>query len=112
MSFRSPDTATVPRYPVIFGDKMLERGGGTVQRHVYPANGRTTCEIGLASTHDVDNAIQAARAAFPAWRALPGDKRRDLMFKMAAVIEQHTQELVDLLVLENGCPTMVAPFMA
>jgi aldehyde dehydrogenase (NAD+) len=34
------------------------------------------------------------------------------MFKMAAVIEQHTQELVDLLVLENGCPTMVAPFMA
>src|SRR5882724_7740391 len=107
MSFRSPDIAIVPRHPVIIGERLLEQGAGSVQRHVYPANGRTTCEIRLASTQDVDNAVQAARAAFPAWRALSGDKRRDLMLKLAALIEQHSKEFVELLTLENGAPTMV-----
>jgi len=111
MSFKSPDTATIPRHPVIIGEKMLKRGAGNTQCHVYPANGRETCEIGLASPQDVDSAVQAARAAFPTWRALPGDKRRDLMFKMAAVIEQHAQEFSGLSTLENGCPSMIAPFI-
>ena len=70
------------------------------------------CEISLASAQDVDDAVQAARAAFPAWRALPGDKRRDLMFKMAGLIEQHAKELAELSTLENGSPTMMAPFIA
>lgn len=112
MSFKSPDTAIIPRHPVIIGERMLERGSGSLQRHVYPANGRTTCEIGLAAPQDVERAVQAARAAFPAWRALAGDKRRDLLFKMAAVIEQHAQELAQLSTLENGCPSLIAPFVA
>jgi aldehyde dehydrogenase (NAD+) len=111
MSFRSPDTVLVPRHPVIVGERLIERGAGSLQRHVYPANGRTTCEIGLASTQDVDAAVQAARAAFPSWRALPGDKRRDLMFKMASVIEQHAKELAELGTLENGSPSMMSSFI-
>ncbi len=111
MSFSSPDTARVPRHPVIIGERLMERGSGSVQRHIYPANGRVTCEIGLASTQDVDDAVQAARAAFPAWRALPGDKRRDLMFRLAGVIEQHAKELAELCTLENGSPSMMAAFM-
>jgi aldehyde dehydrogenase (NAD+) len=112
MSFSSPNAAIIPRYPVIIGDQRRERGSGIVHRHVYPANGRPTGEVQLASAQDVDQAVQAARAAFPAWRALPGDKRRDLMFRMAAVIEQHTKELAELSVLENGSSSMVAPFIA
>ena len=112
MSFRSPDTAILPRYPVISGAKLLDRGTGSLHRHIYPANGRTTCEIGLASPRDVDEAVEAARAAFPAWRALSGDKRRDLMLRLAAVIEQHACELAQLSTLENGCPSLIAPFIA
>ena len=112
MSFRSPSTAIVPRHPVIIGDSLLARGGGSVRRHVYPANGCTTCEIALASTAEVDQAVGAARAAFPAWRSLAGDKRRDLMLRMAVVIEQHARELAELATLENGCPSLVAPHMA
>ena len=111
MAFSSPDTGILPRYPVIVADQMLERGSGSVHKHIYPANGRVTCELALASPQDVDNAVQAARAAFPAWRALPGDKRRDLMFRMAAVIEQHAKDLAALSTLENGSPSMVTPYM-
>jgi len=112
MSFRSPDTAVIPRHPLIIGERLIERGSGSVQRHVYPANGRVTCEINLASADEVDAAVRCARAAFPAWRALSGDKRRDLMLRMAALIEQHARELADLSTLENGSPIMLTPFIA
>src|SRR5271163_3487200 len=112
MSFASPNTTILPRHPVIIGDTLSVRGSGKVQSHVYPANGRITCEINLASTQDVDKAVRAARGAFPVWRALSGDKRRDLMFKMAATIEAHARELAELSTLENGSPSMIAPFIA
>jgi aldehyde dehydrogenase (NAD+) len=112
MTFRSPNTAILPRHPVIIGGVLSERGSGKVQHHVYPANGRVTCEITLASAQDVERAVQAARAAFPAWRALSGDKRRDLMLKMAGLIEESGKELAELSTLENGSPIMITPFIA
>jgi len=112
MAFRSPNTQALPRHSLIFGDTVLERGSGKVQPHIYPANGRVTREIGFASADDVDRAVQAARAAFPVWRALPGDKRRDLMLKMASVIEQHAKEFAELSTAENGSASMVAPYIA
>jgi len=110
VSFETPSVA-VPRYAVIAGERRLERGSGAVHAHVYPANGRVTREIAQAGPGDVDLAVQAARAAYPAWRALPGDKRRDLLLKLAALLEQNLQALGALLTLENGAPTLVGPFM-
>lgn len=112
MAFQVPNTPSVPRHPVIIGDQLRERGSGQAHGHIYPANGQTTCEIALAGPQDVEQAVQAARAAFPAWRALAGDKRRDLMLKMAALIEQHAKELAELSTLENGSPSMMTPFIA
>src|SRR5713101_6636794 len=85
MTYRAPDTALLPRYPVIAGGKPSE-GGGMLVPHVYPATGQVTAEVRLASVADVDTAVAAARKAAPGWRALTGDKRRDLMFKLAALI--------------------------
>jgi len=112
MAFRSPNTQALPRYSLIVGDTMLERGSGKAHPHIYPANGRITREITFASADDVNRAVQAARGAFPAWRALPGDKRRDLLLKMAATIEQHTKDLAELSTAENGSASMVAPYVA
>lgn len=112
MSFQIPSRQFIPPHALIIGDRKSERGSGSVQRHVYPANGQVTCDITLAGPQDVDLAVQAARAAFPAWRALSGDKRRDLMLKMASVIEQHAKELAELSTLENGFASFAAPFVA
>ena len=111
MTFQVPSKDILPQYPVIIGDQRLQRGKGETWAHVYPATGAVTAEIALASPEDVDAAVQAARAAFPAWRALPGDKRRDLMLKMAQVLEQHVPDLSALMTIENGSPTMMTPFM-
>ncbi len=112
MSFELRNRNILPRHAVIIGEQLLAGGSGKSYAHIYPANGQTTCELTLAGSQDVDLAVQASRAAFPAWRALPGDKRRDLMLKMATVIEQHAKELAELSTLENGSAIMVTPYIA
>jgi aldehyde dehydrogenase (NAD+) len=112
MGFELRRNSILPRHAVIIGEQRIERGSGKSHAHIYPANGQITCELTLAGAQDVDRAVQASRAAFPAWRALQGDKRRDLMLKMAIVIEQHAKELAELSTSENGSASMVTPYMA
>lgn len=102
MGFQNPDLAALPKYPIIIGDSLAEAGSGQTMAHIYPATGRVTREIRLGNADDVDRAVAAARAAFPAWRALPGDKRRNLFFKLADLIESRAKEFVPALVGENG----------
>ena len=111
MSFPLPDCSVLPRHVSVIGDSMNKQGSGQSWSHIYPANGQVTNEFNLAGTADVESAVQAAREAFPAWRDMPGDKRRALMLKLADLIEQNAGVLSTLATLENGSPAMVAPYM-
>ncbi|HML47119.1 MAG TPA: CoA-acylating methylmalonate-semialdehyde dehydrogenase, partial [Clostridia bacterium] len=51
---------------------------------------------------EVESAIAAAKAAFPAWRDTPVKKRADLMFKLRGLIERDLDELTLMLATENG----------
>jgi acyl-CoA reductase-like NAD-dependent aldehyde dehydrogenase len=112
MSFATPEGIVIPRHCVVAGDRCIERGNGIAWTHIYPVNGEETRQLQLAGPRDVELAVQAARAALPAWRALAGDKRRDLLLKVAAVIELHGKELAALATLENGAPSMMTPYIA
>jgi len=95
---------------VIAGGKPSE-GGGMFVPHVYPATGQVTAEVRLASVADVDAAVAAARKAAPGWRALTGDKRRDLMFRLAALIEQNSRQLAQISTIENGSTIMTTSYL-
>jgi acyl-CoA reductase-like NAD-dependent aldehyde dehydrogenase len=112
MGFQQPVAEALPRYPVIIGDALEEQGGGDMFAHVYPATGAVTREFRMASPADVDRAVAAARAAHPAWRALPGDKRRDLMFRLAALFEEQAATMTPLLTAENGSIILAGPHMS
>jgi acyl-CoA reductase-like NAD-dependent aldehyde dehydrogenase len=112
MALQSPRTDLLPRHPLIIGNQKFERGGGQSWAHVYPANGAVTSELTLASAKDVDAAVSAARAAFPAWRALPGDKRRDIMFKLATSFERDGELLAQLATIETGNSIMTTSFLS
>ena len=110
MTYQAPDTTLLPRYPLIAGGKRSD-GSGAVMTHIYPATGHVTSEVRLASVADVDMAVAAARKAAPGWRALSGDKRRDLMFKLAALIEQNSKQLAQLSTIENGSTIMTTGYL-
>ena len=111
MGFQKPIADGLPRHPVIIGGVEEQAGGGDLLAHIYPGTGTVTAELRMASPADVDRAVAAARAAFPAWRALSGDKRRDLMFRLAASMEAESQNLAPILTAENGSGIVMSGYM-
>ena len=111
MAFQIPNKAILPHHSLIVGGE-LGNGTGAAFDHIYPATGDVTSHLPLASVADVDAAVASARAAAPAWRAMTGDKRRDLMFKLATLCEADAQRLGQLVSIENGSVIMTSPYMA
>jgi malonate-semialdehyde dehydrogenase (acetylating)/methylmalonate-semialdehyde dehydrogenase len=67
-----------------------------------PARGQVSGRVALASAAEVDAAVQAARAAAPAWAATPPLKRARVMFRFKDLIEEHADELAAILTAEHG----------
>jgi malonate-semialdehyde dehydrogenase (acetylating)/methylmalonate-semialdehyde dehydrogenase len=67
-----------------------------------PATGQQIAEVNLASAADVDRAVAAAKAAFPAWRAVPLSRRAEVFFNLRSLIETHREELAHAISTENG----------
>jgi acyl-CoA reductase-like NAD-dependent aldehyde dehydrogenase len=111
MAFKDPDAHSLPRYPIVIGNSREEKGSGILMPHFYPGTGKVTREIVMADTSDVDRAVAAAREAFPAWRALTGDKRRDLFFRLASLLESRSAEFVPSLIAENGTIASLSLYM-
>jgi len=67
-----------------------------------PATGERTGEVAFASAEEVDDAIAAAHAAFPEWRALSLARRAELFFRIRELLNEHRQELAQILTAEHG----------
>ena len=67
-----------------------------------PATGEPLGRAPAGSAPEVDAAVQAAQAAFPAWRSLPAGDRVQFLFKLKALLEEHLDELAALITTENG----------
>ncbi|HUF49303.1 MAG TPA: CoA-acylating methylmalonate-semialdehyde dehydrogenase [Longimicrobiales bacterium] len=67
-----------------------------------PATAQPLARVPLSSPADVDAAVRAAQAAFPAWRATPVVERARVLFRLKALLEEHFEELATLLTREHG----------
>ena len=71
-----------------------------------PATGATITEVALAEAADIDLAVKAARDALqvPAWKLMTGAQRGRILYKLADLLEQQREELVQLESLDAGKP--------
>ncbi|MBB5321987.1 CoA-acylating methylmalonate-semialdehyde dehydrogenase [Marinobacter oulmenensis] len=67
-----------------------------------PATGAVTGEVALASASDVDRAVAAAGAAFPAWADTPPIRRARVMFRFLELLNQHKDDLARAITAEHG----------
>jgi malonate-semialdehyde dehydrogenase (acetylating)/methylmalonate-semialdehyde dehydrogenase len=67
-----------------------------------PATSEILGRTPMSSPAEVDAAVQAASAAFPAWRRTPPGERVQYLFKFKNLLEDHIDELSRLITLENG----------
>mmetsp|Transcript_8596 Transcript_8596/g.17064 ORF Transcript_8596/g.17064 Transcript_8596/m.17064 type:complete len:502 (-) Transcript_8596:79-1584(-) len=75
---------------------------------VNPATEEVICQVHEANEDHVDQAVQAAKAAFhrnAPWRTMNASARRDLILKLADLMERDHDYLVKLESLDNGKPT-------
>jgi malonate-semialdehyde dehydrogenase (acetylating)/methylmalonate-semialdehyde dehydrogenase len=76
--------------------------GGATQPVYNPATGAVIRRVELADRTTVEQAIAAAEAAFPAWRATPPAKRARIMFRFKQLLEERADEICRLLTEEHG----------
>ena len=69
---------------------------------INPANSKTIGKVGLSEKCDVDNAVAAAKKAFPAWSSKTIKQRAAIMMKFHALVKEHAQQMAELIVQENG----------
>src|SRR6476661_10412124 len=67
-----------------------------------PATGVVVRRVPFCSDADIDTAVQAAKAAFPAWRKTPPLRRARVLMRYRELLERHQQELAALITEEHG----------
>ncbi|CDG83607.1 methylmalonate-semialdehyde dehydrogenase [Janthinobacterium agaricidamnosum NBRC 102515 = DSM 9628] len=67
-----------------------------------PATGDVTARVALASDSDINDAVAAADAAFPAWADTSPLRRARIMFKFKELLEQNADKLAALITSEHG----------
>jgi len=100
MSQSTPDFYEL--YHFINGEKVAGTSGGRVGDIFNPSLGVKSAEVPLASKADVESAIAAAQAAFPAWSGMSVLARSRIMTKFVHLLYKHQHELSELVCKEHG----------
>lgn len=80
----------------------IATAGGPTYSKLNPATGEVIAQVTKGTAADVDMAIQAAVAAYPAWRALSVIQRAELLRAAAQLIQQRKSEIAEIVHLETG----------
>ena len=82
--------------------EWIDSTGDEIADVLNPATEEVIAKVPVGTTDDVDKAVAAAKAAFPAWNATPIEDRIDLMEKFYTAIEARKDEIADTIVAELG----------
>src|SRR5262249_61389585 len=91
--------ATAPHW---IGGRRVAGTSGRRGPVFNPATGALAREVDFASVEEVDAAVAAARAAFPAWRATSLSKRTEIMFRIRNLVDTHRKDIAAHLTAEHG----------
>ncbi|PWR09785.1 aldehyde dehydrogenase family protein [Micromonospora acroterricola] len=97
----TPSTYTVTGHWI--GGETVAGSAGTLPV-VNPATGDVVAETPAGTAADVDRAVTAARAAFPAWAATTPHQRADVLHRLAAGLAARQEEIATAITSEMGSP--------
>src|SRR5918994_6475509 len=75
------------------GGRIVEGESGRSGPVYNPALGRQTGAVDFASAQEVDRAVQVAKEAFSAWRAVSLSKRTAIFFRIRELVDQHREDI-------------------
>jgi malonate-semialdehyde dehydrogenase (acetylating) / methylmalonate-semialdehyde dehydrogenase len=95
-------TATAERLRNYVGGAWLPAEGVEALEDVDPAGGRVAALVPLSSAEQVGEAVAAARAAQPGWRAVPPQQRARALLALRERLLERRRELVELVTADMG----------
>ncbi len=84
------------------GGEWLESQSGTYMDCFDPSTGDVIARAPQCTAAEVERAVAAAAAAFPAWADTPPSRRVQVLFRMKALLDEHLDDLTRLVAIEHG----------
>ena len=91
--------AKVPHY---INGQWVESNAPEWVEILNPATGENLGKVPISDAAEVTKAIDAAAAAYPAWRRTPPEDRIQPLFKLKQLLEDHVDDISRLITQENG----------
>ncbi|OON67142.1 methylmalonate-semialdehyde dehydrogenase (CoA acylating) [Hymenobacter sp. CRA2] len=93
------------KYPAVrnyVAGQFVEDAGARTLEVFCPLTGAVISTVPLSGGAALDQAVQAAQAAFPAWSATPIKERVQIFYRYKVLLERDMQALAELVREENG----------
>jgi aminomuconate-semialdehyde/2-hydroxymuconate-6-semialdehyde dehydrogenase len=88
--------------------EFLAPVSGNYIDNIDPSRGKVYAKIPNSDKQDIDKAVAAAEAAFPAWSNMPKDQRSAIMVRIADIIESRLDQFARAESVDNGKPVSLA----
>ena len=88
--------------------KLVEPKSGEWIKNINPATGEHYSNIPLSGESDVNDAVEAAKKAFPMWANTPAGERSAIMARIADLVAKNLDELAIAESIDNGKPVSLA----
>jgi 1-pyrroline dehydrogenase len=100
--------AMVTSHKIFVGGKWIEAADGGTMEVLNPATAETIAEVPACTPADVDAAVEAAKAALPAWLDSTPGERAALLLELADVLDANADELAEIESRNVGKPLAYA----
>ena len=94
--------SSVKRLRFCVNNEWLESKTGKYMPVMNPSTGAQIAEAPCCTLEEVNAAVNAAAAAYPAWRNTPIPERIQLMFRFKQLLDRNLDELTMLVATEMG----------
>src|SRR5277367_2828488 len=88
--------------PHFIGGQLVADASGRFGEVYNPALGKVARRVAFASTAEVDRAVDAAAAAFPAWSASPPLRRARVLNRFQELLRRDLDRLARIITSEHG----------
>jgi phenylacetaldehyde dehydrogenase len=95
---------------LLIDGKLVNAASGKTFPVYNPSTGNILAQVAEADAEDVDRAVKAARRAFDEgpWSKMSPSQRGQLLWKLADLLEQHSEEFAQIESIDNGKPVAIA----
>src|SRR3546814_11270944 len=99
--------ASAPAVHLHLGHEQRTSGSGGTHPHLHPVKQEVQADIPLAGAREVEEAVAKAAAAQDDWRRTPPEARRDILNRLADLLEANRTRLAEMAALDGGTTLMV-----